>query len=209
MSSGLSMTSVNKIKELAEAKEYSLAVEILDSQDLEKSLNPQFLRVCGEVYENVGRTKDARNMYVKAHVMGPESNRILFSIISFYLKRGYFGLAEQYAEQDKKRKEEAETINRADSLIYETEKQLRDNGAKLSDEDKNTLQSELDAFKKIRESNNVDEIKNAEESFTQKVYAIFGKIYQQEQAAQQAPGGAQTDNSMNPDGTINADGEVQ
>ena len=117
--------------------------------------------------------------------------------------------AEQYAEQDKKRKEEAETINRADSLIYETEKQLRDNGAKLSDEDKNTLQSELDAFKKIRESNNVDEIKNAEESFTQKVYAIFGKIYQQEQAAQQAPGGAQTDNSMNPDGTINADGEVQ
>ena len=44
------MTSVNKIKELAEAKEYSLAVEILDSQNLEKSLNPQFYRTCGEVY---------------------------------------------------------------------------------------------------------------------------------------------------------------
>ena len=93
------MTSVNKIKELAEAKEYSLAVEILDSQDLEKSLNPQFLRVCGEVYENVGRLADARNMYVKAHIMGPESNRILFSIITFYLKQGYFDLAEQYQEQ--------------------------------------------------------------------------------------------------------------
>ena len=52
------MTSVNKIKELAEAHEYSLAVEILDSQDLEKSFNPQFLRTCGEVYENVGRLKD-------------------------------------------------------------------------------------------------------------------------------------------------------
>ena len=101
MSSGLSMTSVNKIKELAEAKEYSLAVEILDSQDLERSWNPQFLRVCGEVYENVGRSTDARNMYVKAHVMGPESNRILFSLISLYLKRGYFGLAERYAEQYK------------------------------------------------------------------------------------------------------------
>ena len=99
MSSGLSMTSVNKIKELAEAKEYSLAVEILDSQNLEKSLNPQFFRVCGEVYENVGRTADARNMYVKAHSMGPESNRILFSLITFYLKQGYFELAEQYAEQ--------------------------------------------------------------------------------------------------------------
>ena len=99
MSSGLSMTSVNKIKELAEAKEYSLAVEILDSQDLEKSLNPQFLRICGEVYENVGRAADARNMYVKAHAMGPASNRILFSLITFYLKQGYFELAEQYVEQ--------------------------------------------------------------------------------------------------------------
>ena len=107
------MTSVNKIKELAEAKEYSLAVEILDSQNLEKSLNPQFLRVCGEVYENVGRSKDARNMYVKAHIMGPDSNRILFSLISMYLKRGYFGLAEQYAEQYKYhvRNSEQETKN--------------------------------------------------------------------------------------------------
>ena len=99
MGSGLSMTSVNKIKELAEAREYSLAVDILDSQDLEKSLNPQFLRVCGEVYENVGRICDARNMYVKAHIMGPQSNRIIYSLITFYLKQGYFGLAEQYRDQ--------------------------------------------------------------------------------------------------------------
>ena len=120
--------------------------------------------------------------------------------------------AEQYAEQDKKRKEEAETLNRADSLIYETEKQLRDNADKLSDEDKNTLQTEVDAFKKIREGGNVDEIKNAEEGFTQKVYAIFGKIYQQTQGAGQGPdagaGSNAGNNGMNPDGTINADGEV-
>ena len=120
--------------------------------------------------------------------------------------------AEQYAEQDKKRKEEAETLNRADSLIYETEKQLRDNADKLSEEDKSTLQSELDAFKKIREGGNVDEIKNAEESFTQKAYAIFGKIYQQAQGSAQGPdagAGPDAGNSgMNPDGTINADGEV-
>ncbi len=99
MGSGLSMASVNKIKELAEAKEYSLAVEILDSQDLEKSLNPQFFRTCGEVYEQVGRMKEARNMYVKAHVMGPESGRIVFSLIQFYLKVGYRKLAEEYREQ--------------------------------------------------------------------------------------------------------------
>ena len=64
--------------------------------------------------------------------------------------------AEQYAEQDKKRKEEVETLNHADSLIYEMEKQLRENGDKLSAEDKNTVQSEIDAFKKVREGGKAD-----------------------------------------------------
>ena len=51
------------------------------------------------------------------------------------------------------------------------EKQLRENGDKLSAEDKNTVQSEIDAFKKVREGGKADEIKNAMEGFTQKVYA--------------------------------------
>ena len=93
------MTSVNKIKELAASHEYDLAAPILDSQDLEKSLNPQFLRVCGEVYENVGRMKDARQLYVKAHSMAPESTKILFSLVDFYLKMGYFNLADRYFEE--------------------------------------------------------------------------------------------------------------
>ncbi|MBQ6399944.1 MAG: molecular chaperone DnaK, partial [Clostridia bacterium] len=118
--------------------------------------------------------------------------------------------AEQYAEQDKKRKEEAETLNRADSLIYETEKTLRDNGDKLSDEDKNTVQTEIDAFKKIREGNNTEEIKSAIDNFTQKVYAIFGKIYQQQAGDQSAPGaeGPQP-GTTNDDGSVNADGSVE
>ena len=99
MSSGLSMTSVNKIKELASAHEYSLAAPILDSQDLEQSYNPQFLRVCGEVYENVGRLRDARRLYVKAHTLAPEATRIIFSLINFYLKKGYFDLADRYFEE--------------------------------------------------------------------------------------------------------------
>ena len=117
--------------------------------------------------------------------------------------------AEQFAEQDKKRKEEVETLNRADSLIYETEKQLRENGEKLSDEDKNAIQSEIDAFKKTREGNNAEEIKNAMDSFTQKVYAIFGKLYQQQGSEGSAPdmGGAQS-GTTNPDGSVNADGDV-
>jgi len=93
------MASVNKIKELAQNQQYEMAVDILDSQDLEKSLNPQFIRTCGEVYENVGRLTDARRLYIKAHNMAPESNRIIFSIVLYYLKRGYFTLAKQYANQ--------------------------------------------------------------------------------------------------------------
>ena len=50
--------------------------------------------------------------------------------------------AEQFAEADKKRKEEVETLNHADSLIYEMEKQLKENGDKLSAEDKAAVQKE-------------------------------------------------------------------
>ena len=119
--------------------------------------------------------------------------------------------AEQFAEQDKKRKEEVETLNHADSLIYETEKTMRENGDKLSDEDKNAVQAEIDAFKKVREGNNADEIKNAMEGFTQKVYAIFGKLYQQQGGAQGDPmnGAGPEAGTTNDDGSVNADGSVE
>ena len=119
--------------------------------------------------------------------------------------------AEQYAEQDKKRREEVETLNHADSLIYETEKTLRENGDKLSDEDKNAVQSEIDAFKKVREGNNADDIKNAMVSFTQKVYAVFGKLYQQQAGGEGDPmnGAGPQAGTTNDDGSVNADGSVE
>ena len=114
--------------------------------------------------------------------------------------------AEQFAEADKQKKDEIETLNRADSLVYEMEKQLKDNGDKLTEEDKNTVQTEIDAFKKVREGNNVAEIKAAMETMTQKVYQIFGKLYQQQGGdAQQGPEAG----TQNADGTYNADGSVQ
>ncbi|MGN0436482.1 MAG: tetratricopeptide repeat protein [Wujia sp.] len=96
MASGLSMTSVNKIKELAESREYSLAVDILDSQDLSKSLNPQFLRLCGVIYTEVGRYVDARRTLLMAHRIAPEAKRVIYSIIFLYLKMGYMDLAKTY-----------------------------------------------------------------------------------------------------------------
>lgn len=88
--------------------------------------------------------------------------------------------AEQYAAEDKKHKEEVETLNRADSMIFEVDKQIKELGDKLSAEDKATVENELAEFKKVRETNDAEQIKNAMESFTQKVYAVFGKIYQQQ-----------------------------
>ncbi len=118
--------------------------------------------------------------------------------------------AEQFAEQDKKRKEEVETLNHADSLIYEVEKTLRENGDKLSDEDKNSVQAEVDAFKKIREGNNAEEIKGAMENFTQKVYAVFGKLYQQQAGnAQPGPDMGPQPGTTNDDGSVNAEGSVE
>ena len=117
--------------------------------------------------------------------------------------------AEQFAEADKKRKEEVETLNRADSFQYAIEKQLRENGDKLSAEDKATVQAEIDAFKKVRESNDAAAIKKAMDEATQKVYAIFGKLYQSQESQPQDGMGPDTDAPhTNPDGSVDVEGEV-
>ena len=96
MGAGLSMASVNKIKELANSREYSLALELVEHQDLTKSLNPQFLRLCGEIYIKNDRYKDARRCLIMAHRLGPESKRVLYTFVELYLRLGYFQLAKTY-----------------------------------------------------------------------------------------------------------------
>ena len=96
MGSGLSMASVNKIKELASQREYSLALDIIDSQDLSKSLNSQFLRLCGEIYMREKRYNDARNALIMAHRLAPEGKRIIFTMVDLYLRMGYRDLAKTY-----------------------------------------------------------------------------------------------------------------
>ena len=88
--------------------------------------------------------------------------------------------AEKYAAEDKKHKEEIEVVNQADSLIYQTEKTMKDMGDKLDPADKAKLESELESFKKVRESNDATQIKSAMESFSQATYEVFGKVYQQQ-----------------------------
>ena len=96
MGAGLSMTSVNKIKELANSREYSLALELVEHQDLTKSLNPQFLRLCGEIYIKNNQYADARRCLLMAHRLAPESKRIIYTFVELYLRMGYFRLAKTY-----------------------------------------------------------------------------------------------------------------
>lgn len=98
MSTGISMSSVNKIKELADNGDYSLALDILEHQDLSKSLSPQFIRICGEVYYENKRYPEARAALVKAHAMAPAGNKIIYSLVKLYLSMGFTQLAEHYFE---------------------------------------------------------------------------------------------------------------
>lgn len=121
--------------------------------------------------------------------------------------------AERYAEEDKKRKEAVEARNNADSLVYATEKTLKELGDKLSQADKDAIQAEIDAVKKALEGNGVDTIKSATEKLSQVSQEVFGKIYQQQaqqQAQQQQAGGGQQNQSSGykDDNVVDADYEV-
>ena len=98
--------------------------------------------------------------------------------------------AEQFANEDKERKEEAETRNHADSLVYSTEKTLKELGDKLSAEDKAKVEAEAKAVQDALKGNDMAAIKAASEKLTEVSYEVFGKIYQQTQQEAAANGGA-------------------
>ncbi|MBR2570806.1 MAG: Hsp70 family protein, partial [Clostridia bacterium] len=114
--------------------------------------------------------------------------------------------AERFANEDKAKKEEVEVLNQADSLIYQTERTLKDMDGKLDPADKAKIESELESFKKTRETNDTAAIKSASEAFAQATYEVFGKVYQQQQqqqaGAQPGGSGAQNASGVNDDGTV-------
>ncbi|MBQ2846222.1 MAG: molecular chaperone DnaK [Firmicutes bacterium] len=95
--------------------------------------------------------------------------------------------AEQYAEEDKKRKEEVELRNRAETLVYETEKNLKELESALSEEEKNDIVAAKDALSAALEAGNTEDIKAKTEELTEKFHTISAKMYQQAQAAGMDP----------------------
>ena len=100
--------------------------------------------------------------------------------------------AEQFAEEDKKRKEKVENRNKLDSMIFSCEQTMKEAGDKLDENDKATLQAAIDAAKKDLDSGDDDKIKAAYDKLMNDVQPVFAKLYQQNAGAQGGPdmGGA-------------------
>ena len=92
--------------------------------------------------------------------------------------------AEQFAEEDKRRKEEVEVRNSAETLIYETEKALKDLEGSLSDDEKNNITNAKEDLSRVLENGTVDDIKAKTETLTEHFHTISAKLYQKAQEAQ-------------------------
>ena len=87
--------------------------------------------------------------------------------------------AEQYAEQDKKHREEIDTRNAADQMVYQSEKTIKDLGDKLSADDKSGLEVKIEALKESLKGDNIDDIKAKQKELEEKFYEVSAKVYQQ------------------------------
>ena len=97
--------------------------------------------------------------------------------------------AEQFAAEDKKKKEEVEARNTADSLVYQAQKTIDDAGDKLTAEDKAGVQEKIDALKQTLTGTDTQAIKTATEELNKKIYELAPKLYQQAQGANPDMGG--------------------
>ena len=130
--------------------------------------------------------------------------------------------AEQFANEDKKRKDEVETRNHADTLVYETEKTMKELGDKITEGDKSRINAEVENVKSALNGSDSEAIKAATEKLTEVSYEVFGKIYQQQAqqnggaagfdpnagAAGSGNNGGSNSSNGNDDGVVDADYEV-
>ena len=113
--------------------------------------------------------------------------------------------AEQYAEEDRRRREAAEAKNRAEQLVYQTEKSLKDYGDKISDEDRSSVESALTNLKEKLAGDDTVAITSATEALQQASYKLAEAVYAQ---AQPGPGQAQAGTTTTDQGTTQGDGDV-
>ena len=122
--------------------------------------------------------------------------------------------AERFAADDLKRKEEIEVKNAADSLIYASEKMLKDAGEVATAEQKQKIEAAIADLKNAQTGGDISEIKTKTESLQNTIYELSAAMYQkaaeaqQKQQAQQSQGSGQESGSGPSDQTVDADYEV-
>jgi len=99
--------------------------------------------------------------------------------------------AEKYASEDSKKKEEVELVNQADSLVYSTEKSLKDYGDKVSQEERAGIETDLNDLKQSIKDKSIEKIKKGMEALTKSAHKLAEEVYKQASAKSQQPAGEQ------------------
>lgn len=115
--------------------------------------------------------------------------------------------AEAHAEEDEKRKEEADLKNEVDQLIHQTEKTTKDVEGKVDQPEIDKANSLKDELKAAREANNTEDMKKKKDELMEVLQQLTMKLYQANQAEQQAASGQASDNKKKDDGTVEGDFE--
>ena len=110
--------------------------------------------------------------------------------------------AERFAQEDKQRREEVDTRNNADQMVYQCEKLMSEEGDKFGEDDKAALTEKIEALKEALKGEDIELIKSRQEELTQKFYEISEKIYK---AAQGAAGEQREDGPAADSGYTEAD----
>ena len=119
--------------------------------------------------------------------------------------------AEEFAQQDKKKKENIEVKNNADQMVYQTEKLMKDLEGKISDDEKKDIEAKLADLKKASEGSDYDDMKKKTEDLTQAFYKVSEQLYKQsaEAGAAGAEAGAQgSEEHKGDDDVVDGDYEV-
>ncbi|MEG1846582.1 MAG: molecular chaperone DnaK, partial [Oscillospiraceae bacterium] len=114
--------------------------------------------------------------------------------------------AKKFAEDDKKRKDDIDSRNEADQMVYQCEKVLADSADKIAENDKTEIQSKIEALKEALKSDNIEDIKAKKEELTQSFYKVSEELYKAAAAAQQSAEGADGNAAPNAEGAKGDDG---
>ena len=131
-------------------------------------------------------------VHVSAKDLGTGKEQSISITSSTNMSKDDIEKAERYAEEDKQRREEIDTRNNADQLVYQCEKVISEEGEKFPEADKKELQEKVDALKEALKGQDLNVIKSRQEELTKKFYEISEQLYKaaQPEAGAQGPGAA-------------------